>query len=229
MNSCIRIVKEDNSKPYLFYEQSGYWNIEFIAKKNNASGYIVQEVELINTTTIPDIDECVRYYEAWRVVNGKCADDEKNIPDDTFGCGFEGIENLMLQKSLGKVGEVKYICRIYWIDEADDHFEIVNSWKEGGVVYADKLKSVLVKDCPKFADMKPVCDRDIFVHRVNFVDRQTVKEAIIDCYSVRIKNQDELLQCDLAEILDGTIYEDLVKEICVENKLPYDMVVGKDN
>ena len=23
MNSCIRIVKEDNSKPYLFYEQSG--------------------------------------------------------------------------------------------------------------------------------------------------------------------------------------------------------------
>ena len=37
MNSCIRIVKEDNSKPYLFYEQSGYWNVEFIVVENNST------------------------------------------------------------------------------------------------------------------------------------------------------------------------------------------------
>ena len=177
MNSCIRIVKEDNSKPYLFYEQSGYWNVEFIAKKSGASGYIVQEVMIINTTTIPDIDERVHYYEAWRVVNGKCVD-EDDVPDDTFRCGFEEIKHWMLEKSLGKAGEVKYLCKIYWVDESDNHFKIVNSWKEREVRYAAKLKSILVANCTEFLDVDPVCEREPFIHKVDFVDKEIIKEFV---------------------------------------------------
>ena len=222
MSTCIRIVKEDNSSPYLYYEQSGYWNIEFIAKKSNASGYIVQKVKLINTTTISDIEESVHYYEAWRVINGKCIDDENDIPDDTFKYGCEEIRHILIKKSLGKKGEIKYLCEIYWIDETDIHFKIVDKWKEGGVVYARKLKSVLVEECPELDEKTPVCIRTPFIHKVNFVDRNTIKVAMIECFSSRIKGQDPSLQNVLKNILNNTPYESLVGEICVKNNLPYD-------
>lgn len=224
MNSCIRITAEDNSKPYLFYEQSGYWNIEFISQKENASGYIVQEVKIINTTGIPNMDKVAHYYEAWCVSNGKCVDDEDDIPDDSFKCGSEDIKKQLIKLSLGKTGEIKYICKIYWIDETNTHFKIVDNWKERGVIYAAKLKSVWVNDCPQFAEVAPVCEREVFIHKVNFVDKEIIKDAIIDCYINRIKAKDELLQFDLMDILYNSPYENLIEEICIENNLAHDMV-----
>lgn len=223
MNEYIRIVKEDNDKPYLFYKQSVYWNIEHISKHEKANGYIVQEVEISNSTKISDIDEYVHYYEAWLVKDGKCVYDD-DLPDDSFECGFEEIAHMMIAKSLGKTGEVKYACKIYWVDETDNHYSIVDKWEERGVRYAAQLKSVIASDCPEFADIEPVVIRDPFVHKVDFTDREIIKKSIVECYAVRINKQDEFLQCDLIDLLEGTPYVDLAKEICIENNLAYDMI-----
>lgn len=223
MNEYIRIVKENNGEPYLFYQQSVNWNIERISKQEKANGYIVQEVEITNSTGIPDIDEYIHYYEAWLVKDGKCVYDD-DLPDDSFRGGYEEVRDMMIGKSLGKTGEVKYTCKIYWVDKTDKHYNIVDKWEENSVVHAGKLKAVLASDCPEFADIEPVVIRDPFVHKVDFTDKEIIKKSIVECYAVRINKEDEFLQCDLVDLLEGTPYVDLAKEICIENNLAYDMI-----
>lgn len=222
MEPCIYITEEDNSKPYLYYIQAGYWNVKAIAKKQAACGYIVQEVIIINTTGILCIDKIEHYYEAWRVTNGRCEEYEDDNPDDTFRCGIAEMKDEMIKMSLGKSGVVKYECNVYWIDENDYHFDIVDTWQERTVNYAAKLKSIWADQCTELEDMKPIYERE-FIHSVHFMEKDIIKEAIAECYEKQINGKDDLLQYKLIELLGNTKYEDLAKEICSDYNLGYDI------
>lgn len=138
--TCVKIVTYDNELPYLYYRFEVFWIVEKISQKPFASGYIVQEVEIINTTGIAHFDDYVHYYEAWLVKDGKCINEDSS-PDDIFACGFEDIKEHLLKQSLGKTGKIEYRTKIYWIDKSDKNYETIENWKEGTVKQAGLLKS----------------------------------------------------------------------------------------
>lgn len=219
--TCVKIVTYDNELPYLYYRFEVFWIVEKISQKPFASGYIVQEVEIINTTGIAHFDDYVHYYEAWLVKDGKCINEDSS-PDDIFACGFEDIKEHLLKQSLGKTGKIEYRTKIYWIDKSDKNYETIENWKEGTVKQAGLLKSEYYDSCNDFSPIAPICERPLFVHKVNFAETNVIKQALIELFKSRVDEKDEFLQYDLEDLLYQTPYAELTREICVENKLPYD-------
>lgn len=124
------------------YQHRIFWNVENIAKKPNANGYIVQWID--SYTTSPQIKmEGKAYFEAWQVVDGSTG----NIRyDDEFWAGWLDVP-----------GEVTYRAKVFWIDEEDELFSIVDEWEKGAVQMANKLLSAY--DFPEIKEREPVCER----------------------------------------------------------------------
>jgi hypothetical protein len=214
-NELFEITEEDNLKPYMFYRQAGYWNVENIAQESNASGYIVQEVETCCTFEFEGIKQHLHYLEAWRVVNGQTEDYEEDNPDDILRCGVDGAEKYCIKASFGKRGYMVYKTKVYWIAEEDSLFEIVDGWKERTVKEAAKLKSVLFEECVEFQRRGPVGKR-IFIHLVDFCDSVSVRNSIVSLYEDQLKSKSEFVRYELEELLVNSEYKDLIDDICAE-------------
>ncbi|MDE5539270.1 MAG: hypothetical protein K2J20_02145, partial [Bacilli bacterium] len=62
------VTEIKNNKPYLDYTLAINWKVENIIDTKCKTGYIVQLVEITDST---HISRNVKYYEAWKVENGK--------------------------------------------------------------------------------------------------------------------------------------------------------------
>lgn len=216
---CIRITADKNEKPYMYFSQEGFWNVDAISQYPKATGYIVQEVYISNSTGIEVIDEKVHYFETWYVNKGVVDDFEEDNPDDSFRCGLEYMEADLLKASLGCVGEVIYDTKVYWIDEKDRLFSQVDGWKSRTVKYAAKLKSTWGENFDDIKKYIPRATRN-FVHKVNFAEECIIKQSVVKLYEEKIKNKDEYVIVDLEDILLGSKYEHLIVDICKENDIP---------
>lgn len=145
---------------YLFTDDlKGYdfrinWNVDKIAKKSNANGYIVQKIR----TEIIGLDGLEReqpYYEAWKVQDGNCEKgkydyDDRYILDSVF-YGF-----------INTSGKITYYSEVYWIDKENELYNAVDNWETSYLVCAGELKSILVDDCQELKNVEPVFIRPQF-------------------------------------------------------------------
>lgn len=124
------------------YQHRIFWDVEAIAEKSHANGYIVQWVDA--KTTCPQIRmEDKPYFEAWRVVDGSTG---KTDYDDEFWAGYLDIP-----------GEATYRTKVFWIDEEDVLFSIVKDWENKVVPMANELPSAY--DFPEIEGRIPVDER----------------------------------------------------------------------
>lgn len=216
MNSDIFIITHEvNDSPYLFYLHEGYWNVEKITNSKNASGYIVQEVHITNDSGIDELPVKVDYFEAWRVISGKVEDFEVDNPDDSFKFGMEGMEEYLIKISMGHKGIIKYNTYVYWIEENDELFYLVDSWKPRTIKQAGKLKSATFDDYSDVFNLTIIGERR-FEHEVSFDDGNCIKDALIKLYEKRLKGKDEYIRYELEELFEDSMYSYLIDEICSE-------------
>lgn len=197
----------DNNKPFAYYCLGINWIPEAIINDRCNDGYIVQKVNLTNTTGIRGIPEEIDYYEAWKVEKGQCIECRKNNESDDnflfFGKYFIGEA---IAKSIGKKGCIKYITEVYWISKINDLYKTVDEWERGTVSLAGELKSVLVENCSKLHKCTPVFKRPEFVHNVIFLDKNIIKSAIEENMSFTDKET-------LRNALDNPEYGELIDDI----------------
>jgi hypothetical protein len=204
------VLYNDNQRKYAYFNFSIKWKVSDITKSISSNGYIVQKVTCTNSSSISGI-ELEPYYEAWKVINGKCIKATACEPDDVFEWGSLSFIQLQIGNSLGKSGEIIYKTQVYWIDERDSLYKTVDLWKEGTVYAAGNLKSCYVVDCCAFDSKRPVFVRPDFIHYVDFTDSEIIKKALIEL-------RDEIPSTEnfkslVKGILEGTNYEFLLTEI----------------
>lgn len=200
-----QVVQLENNKPYFDYRFGINWKVENIINTDCKDGYIVQKVEIVDST---NISRNIKYYEAWKVENAKYIDHSDLFPDDTFS-------NSDIIKSLGKKGKVEYYSEIYWIDRGNILYEYINSWEENGVPEAGNLiKSKLYEECPYLHSYDYVYRRDKFTHTINFIDKEIIKESIKNHFRKRRTNKKEEFFSYLKNELENTPqYIDIVEQI----------------
>lgn len=219
---------KDNDKPYAYYRLKTNWKTKNIINDKCLDGYIVQKVKISNNTGISGIDN-KEYYEAWKVVNGECEKSKKHDYDDKFANEEDEDDEILTNKfaiiianSIGKAGEIKYSSEIFWISKQHDLYKIVDEWQVGCVPESGNLKSILVVECKKFNEYKlePICKRDDFIHRVNFVNEKIITENIQNL-ALELKNSGEFgkINClkeeleDVYNFLPKVKYRSVVKNI----------------
>ena len=140
-NKCYRLAEKDYMN-FDGYQHRIFWNVEAIANKPKACGYIVQKVDA-NTTSPQIIMEKRPYYEAWHVVDGST--------------GNSGYDDQFWAQWLDKGGKATYQTKVYWIDKEDELYSIVNGWKRGMVKMACDLPSAY--EFHEIESRTPVCTR----------------------------------------------------------------------
>lgn len=192
----------DNEKPYCYYLLSGYWQVENIINTESKDGYIVQKVKITDNI---NNNNC-KYYEAWKVENSRYVDYDEDQPDDKFF-------NSAFMESIGKKGIIRYDAEIYWIDKTNHLYKHIDGWKNGKVSYAGNLKSEEYNNCNYLHSISPLYIRAVFVHNVDFTDKEIIKENIKEFYKDRRTNKKEEFYIFLENELLGTKYYDIVAEI----------------
>lgn len=159
-----KIIREDNDKPYAYYLLKILWNVDNIINDNCKNGYIVQKVNITNTTKIKGLDD-IEYYEAWKVINGKVENIDNYDYDDIFMWYDSFTMDMCLEHSKGKKGEISYYCEVFWVSENNILYEEVNLWKKG-IPLARDLKSILASEF-KYDLGTPIFCRK-FTHKVDY-------------------------------------------------------------
>lgn len=195
--------------PFAYYNYCIDWNVKNITYGQERDGYIVQKVHF--ESELECIGGCDDYYEAWKVQNNTIIDKDDR-PDDTFCSGGTLFLNILLEGSIGKKAKTIYKTEVYWVNKSDQIYEIIDSWKPRGAIVANELKSVYVKDAKDFKCCNFICDR-FFEHITDCTNFENVRKSIIYCYERRLNNKDHKMKDILKEILDGTEFEILVKDI----------------
>ena len=204
-----KIIHEDNFEKYACYDLSIHWNVEEIAGKSNANGFIVQEVDIKNTTSIKGLSD-IAYYEAWKVENGNFIYHCEKEPDDSFAWGNWCCKSMMTN-SINKKGTITYKSKVFWVDRDSKLFVLIEKWKEETVFEAGKLKSVYKNDCNEFIHEYPVFIRPDFIHYVDFTEWKDIKEAIINGYKKCTPQKTKLFEW-AKDILEDTDYEKNIRE-----------------
>lgn len=230
MKECCIEHLNKNDRPYASYCLRIEWIVENIIYGECQDGYIVQKVKISNDTGVSGIEN-KEYYEAWKVVSGKCEkNNNENYDDEYLGYfeskhSYEGIPDPVVMgivNSIGKVGEIIYSAEVFWISKQDYVYEIVEDWTPGKVPEANQLKSEYVNECPEFSKHKPKFSnkRDDFVHIVEFNDEKVIKNAIqefiLECEkNNKIKYITDLLEelKDNYDLLQNRGYGSLINDI----------------
>ena len=141
VSKYYEIIEEDNDKPYAYYCLKIRWNVLNIINNDiNNNGYIVQKVNIINTTGLKGLPE-EGYYEAWKVINGKIDNPKNYNYDDNFIFYDKMFINECRNISRGITGEITYLCEVFWINSNNMLYDEINLWKND-VLYAGDLKSI---------------------------------------------------------------------------------------
>lgn len=161
--SCINDRKDAN------YSQKIKWNVEKIAGYKDATGFIVQRVELNDEIGIIH-NYNGPYFEAWDVSDGHTKYDDF---DDNFQNGMGCVTDIVMENSIGLKGKIEYHAQVYWVDKHSRIYDDVKQWKPT-VSMADELPAVLEKDCSLFTDQHLITKRH-FCHLVDFQDEELIK------------------------------------------------------
>ena len=211
-----KIINNQTDSAFAYYNFSIKWNIENILKNNQKNGFLVQEVIFTNTTEInvtqkKEDNEYNCYYEAWEIKNRIAIETRQDESDDTFSCFNEYDILSYLAISLGKIGEIKYETKVYWIDEKDKLYDEIKNWNRETVPMANGLKSIYKRDFSKLKTYTPIFERPNFVHKINFKDKNTILDTIRNIFKVRIKNKDESFLNELKNEFKDTDYKDIIQ------------------
>lgn len=222
MNEYYETIDEENHFPFAYY----LWQIKWIPSKiiNDGcmNGYIVQNVKIINEAKVNGVDD-IEYYEAWEVCNGQCKNNNGTSFDDEFKyTNFNGELRFCIANSIGKKGKIKYQTKLYWISQKNDLYREVKNWKEGTIIQAGNLKSILAKDCLNI-DFGSFIDERNFIHEVDFKDKNVIKESIKELFSILNNDKNYFaissIKEELSELLECEEYNNyfnVIKEIIGE-------------
>lgn len=164
----------DVSKPYACFHYGIKWIPEDIAGYKNASGFIVQRIQIeapLFLSGYPYKD----YYEAWSVENGivQYCKEVKSNEDDIFAYPSEGIGESVFTR-----GTIKYNADVYWIDKQSILYEVVNHWEYNRIEQARELlkSSETFEEC----DVPAIFKRDTFVFEFDFRDDSIIFEVVLE-------------------------------------------------
>lgn len=198
-----KVKNFNNNKPYLDYTLGIDWKVENIINTECKDGYIVQKVEIVDTT---NISRSIIYYEAWKVENQKYIKHSDSKADDTF-------RNSAILESIGKKGTVEYFSEIYWIDKKNILYKFIDNWEEGKVPEAGNLKSEWHDNCHYLHSCNFVYRRDKFTHKIDFIDGKVIKENIKIHFQKRRYIKTKEFYSDLKNELIDTPYIWIVEQI----------------
>lgn len=206
MNGYYKTIDDKNYFPFAYYLWQIKWISEKIINDGCINGYIVQKVKIINEANVIGLDN-IEYYEAWKVSNGECENKDGKPFDDEFKwVNFNGELRFCIRNSIGKKGKITYQAKLYWISQKNTLYKEVESWKEGTVVQAGSLKSILVEDCLNIDFGIPIDERN-FIHEVNFKDEKIIKNSIKVLFSTL--TEDKTLTEDIKLFIISSIKEEL--------------------
>lgn len=173
-NNYYTIIKETHKEFWSFDLQID-WNVTEISGGSNANGYIVQHFRRTACPSQPLLED-VDYYEAWKVVNGRCLKEKRQICDDEFtvGCPFNSSEDI--HHSLGTAGSFILQGDVFWIPKNSSLYVIVDNWSEHEVKCANGLKAAF--SFPDLTEDYFVFSRPVFKHEWNFVDVDIVDHVV---------------------------------------------------
>lgn len=160
------VISCENDRKDANYSLKIKWNVEEIAKCKCANGFIVQRVELNDETNIIH-NYSGPYFEAWEVEGG-CT--QYADYDDEFLNGMGCVTHIVAENSVGVKGKIEYYAKVYWVDSQSSIYKHIKQWKSS-VSMANKLPSVLEKDCDLFEQQEVITER-YFCHEVDFQDEK---------------------------------------------------------
>ncbi len=180
---------------FMYCYQTAKWDVEYISKKNEANGYIVQMVKM-KIETNDNVKKEEQYFEAWKVENGLCCKFDSEDYDDVFGVGKVKDDAFNeLKFSIGKFGESCFEGTIFWVDKSDKLYEEVDKWKPGGVDEAVELKSIEYStDLWKMFKDKVCFSREPFAHKWNMTKEEVVFNVICEYIYKMCDGYDKKLQ-----------------------------------
>lgn len=207
MSNYYKTIKIKNDFPFAYYLWQIKWIPEKIINDECINGYIVQKVKIIDEANVTGFDN-TEYYEAWKVSNGECENEDGEPFDDEFKwVNFNGELRFCIRNSIGKTGKIIYQAKLYWISQKNVLYKEVDSWKKETVMTAgSSLKSIFAKDCLNIDFGIPIDERN-FIHEVNFKDEKIIKNSIKEVFS--ILTEDKTLTEDIKLFIISSIKEEL--------------------
>lgn len=185
--------------PFSFFEYAIKWNVEEIAGKKDANGFIVQRIEVDSSISNSGVPK-KPYLEAWSVTNGVCADTRLNKYDDIFSVGIDFRIHDSVIDSLGVLGHIIYKTKVYWVDICDHLFEDVEKWEVNCIPsHVGNLKACWIEDFSKFEELSPVFERT-YVHHVDFRDKDVIKKSIL-----QVINESEIKELVIRELKEEMV------------------------
>lgn len=114
------------------------WNVSQIAGYENASGIILQHMNMSSHIS------CLRsisYWEMWEVVDGKVLGNEYGYDDKWSSLPSFLVYNCEDDIVQSSDGIVKFTSKVYWIPFECDAYKEIIKWDVGAVSEASELKS----------------------------------------------------------------------------------------